>query len=314
MALPVRLFSGQVSDFDLKLIRTFRAVAECGGYALAEIELGTTKSAISKQIADLELRLGVTLCHRGRSGFALTDEGQFVYDKSTGLLSALEGFRSDLNALQKTPSGVLHIGCIDSIITSQCSPLIGALSRFAEDYPDVEIRMLNASAAEIDQGVSVKRLHIGVSTNRGKIRGTQSLPLFTEHGHLYCGSSHPLFDVADTEISLKQLSSQRFAQHVYSEAELRDDEKIGLTPSAIGHFTENIAALILTGGFIGFLPDHYARSWVDAGQMRPLLGDRIKKTTDIRILYHMETAGTPLVSAFLEAVRDSSFEKDVMSS
>ena len=305
MALPIRLFSGQISDFDLKLIRTFRAVAECGGYALAEIELGTTKSAISKQIADLELRLGVTLCHRGRSGFALTDEGQFVYDKSTSLLGALEGFRSDLNALQKAPSGVLHVGCIDSIITNRSSPLIGTLSRLAEDYPDVEIRMLTASAAEIDQAVSVRRLHIGVTTDRGKIRGTQSIPLFTEHGYLYCGSAHPLFNVADTELSLKQLNSQRFAQHAYSEAELRDDE-IGLTPSAIGHFTENIAALILTGRFIGYLPDHYAQSWVDAGHMRALLSDQIKKTTDIRILYQTETAGTPLVSAFLRAVRDTS--------
>jgi len=100
VSLAIRLFSGQISDFDLKLIRTFRAVADCSGFSLAEVELNMTKSAISKQIADLETRLGVQLCHRGRSGFALTNEGQLVYEASTRMLGALEGFRTELNSLQ----------------------------------------------------------------------------------------------------------------------------------------------------------------------------------------------------------------------
>lgn len=124
MALPVRLFSGQVSDFDLKLLRTFRAVADCSGFSMAEIELGMTKSAISKQISDLESRLGARLCHRGRSGFALTPEGQFVYTASTKMFGALDGFRAELNSLQKQPAGVLHIGCIDTLVTRRRSPLV----------------------------------------------------------------------------------------------------------------------------------------------------------------------------------------------
>ncbi len=306
MALPLRLFAGHISDFDLKLIRTFRAVAECGGFSLAEMELGTTKSAISKQIADLELRLGVTLCHRGRSGFALTDEGQFVYDKSTKMLAALEGFRTDLNTLQDEPVGILHIGCIDSIITSQQSSVVKILGRFAERYPDVEIRMMTASAAEIDQSIADRRVQIGISTLRGKIKDTQTQRLFTERGYLYCSKEHPLFEENDENVTLDRLNEHRFVQHGYSEAEIRDEHSFGLSPSAIGQFTENIAMLILTGKFIGFLPAHYARSWIDAGKMRALLKDQIVKTTDIQLLYHKDAISTPLIAAFLDAVKDLS--------
>ncbi|MDQ0323949.1 DNA-binding transcriptional LysR family regulator [Pararhizobium capsulatum DSM 1112] len=300
MTLPVRLFSGQISDFDLKLIRTFRSVADCSGFSLAEIELNMTKSAISKQIADLEIRLGVQLCHRGRSGFALTAEGQYVYDASTKMLGALEGFRTELSALQKHPTGTLHIGCIDSLVTSEKSPVLAILTRFSTDFPDVKIKIITTSSAEIDQSVADRRVQIGFSTDRGMIKGAKSISLFFEHSYLYCGRNHPLFEYIESDLSLDLLNEQRFAQHAYSESELRDENKIGLTPAATGQFTEGIAMLILTGNYIGFLPQHYAKGWVDSGVMRPLLPVHIRKMTKIRLLFHEDAVVMPLVAAFVK--------------
>ena len=303
MALPTRLFTGQISDFDLKLLRTFRAVADCSGFSLAEVELNMTKSAISKQIADLETRLGVSLCHRGRSGFALTSEGRAVYTASTKMFGALEGFRAELNSLQKQPSGTLHIGCIDTLITSRRSPIQRILKEFSSEYPEVELKMIITSAAEIDQCVADRRLQIGISTDRGKIKGTKSLPLFQEYGFLYCSNTHPLFDVDESEITLELLNKQRFAQHAYSETEILDEQTIGFSPVASGQFTEGIAMLILTGNFIGFLPQHYARSWIEAGKMRTLGHADIRKVTKIRLLYNAREPVIPAVSAFIRTAK-----------
>ncbi|SDX18597.1 transcriptional regulator, LysR family [Ruegeria halocynthiae] len=303
MSLATRLFSGQISDFDLKLIRTFRAVADCSGFALAEVELNMTKSAISKQIADLETRLGVQLCHRGRSGFALTPEGKAVYVASTRMFSALEGFRAELNGLQKKPAGTLFIGSIDSLITSRRSPILEILTQFSTEYPEVELKLITASAAEIDQSITDRRIHIGFSTDRGKIKGASTLPLFSEHGYLFCSDRHPLFLKDNDDLTLEMLNEQRFAQHAYSELELRDEHKVGLSPSASGQFSEGIATLILTGNFIGFLPQHYARAWVEAGQMRALMPAHIRKVTSIRLLHYAESPVSPLVSAFVKTAK-----------
>ncbi|MDB6051308.1 MAG: LysR family transcriptional regulator [Pseudomonas sp.] len=300
MTLPARLFWGQISDFDLKLVRTFRAVADCNGFSLAEIELNMTKSAISKQIADLEIRLGVQLCHRGRSGFSLTAEGQLVYDASGKMFSALEGFRTELNALQTHPAGTLHIGSIDTLITSRKSLIMEILTRFSTDFPEVKIKMITTSSAEIDQCVADRRMQVGFSTDRGIIKGAKSLPLFSEHSYLYCGKNHFLFDRDESDITLELLNDQRFAQHAYSEAELRNENRIGFTPAASGQFSEGIAMLILTGNFIGFLPQHYAISWVAAGEMRPLLPANIRKVSKIRLLYHDDGVVMPLVAAFVK--------------
>src|SRR3546814_6382576 len=47
------------------------------------------------------------------------------------------------------------------------------------------------------------------------------------------------------------------------------------THRAVVHQIEAAALLILTGRFIGFLPDHYADEWVAKGEMRAIKQDSI---------------------------------------
>ena len=85
-----RAVLGQVSDMDLRLLQVFKAVVECGGMAAAELELNIGISTVSRHVKDLETRLGLVLCRRGRAGFALTAEGQRVYDEATGTTAPVQ--------------------------------------------------------------------------------------------------------------------------------------------------------------------------------------------------------------------------------
>ncbi|WP_415777365.1 LysR family transcriptional regulator, partial [Kerstersia gyiorum] len=90
-------FLAQVTDFDLRMLLVFRTVAEYGGFAAAESALGITRSAISQHMSDLEKRLGMRLCQRGRAGFALTDQGREILRASEALLASIEDFRREVN-------------------------------------------------------------------------------------------------------------------------------------------------------------------------------------------------------------------------
>ena len=59
----------QVSDFDIRLLRIFRSVVECGGFSAAETVLGIGRSAISQQMSDLEQRLGCVCASVGERDF-----------------------------------------------------------------------------------------------------------------------------------------------------------------------------------------------------------------------------------------------------
>ena len=58
------------------LIVLFARVVEAGSFSAASRELNQSPSSVSKQIAQLEDRVGVILLVRYKSGDTLTDEGK----------------------------------------------------------------------------------------------------------------------------------------------------------------------------------------------------------------------------------------------
>src|SRR6187402_1443668 len=84
---------GQLGDADLRLLDVFRKVVDCGGLAAAELDLNIGISTVSRHLKELETRLGLVLCRRGRGGFALTREGERVYAGALGLMASVDAFR-----------------------------------------------------------------------------------------------------------------------------------------------------------------------------------------------------------------------------
>jgi DNA-binding transcriptional LysR family regulator len=300
---PHRIFASQFTDFELKLLRVFRAVVDCGGFSLAEVELGLTKSAISKHVNDLEIRLGVRLCERGRSGFALTPEGKVVYDSTTRLQVALEEFRSRINSFHSELIGEFYIGFIDSLVTSQDPLLQQILADYVGAHPGLMLRMVVGSASEIDRAVEERRLHIGISVISAESASMVTVPLLTEIGYLYCSREHELFGLEDSAISDERLSRCALVQHGYSAAENRLIAQLRLNPKAMSHQTEGILFLILAGRHIGFLPAHYAKSWVADGAIRAIRLADVKKETHIAAKAQGESMDNPMIESFLSIAR-----------
>ena len=86
-------------DINLGLLHVYRTTVECGGFSQAQAELGISRSTISTHMSNLETRLGLTLCRRGRSGCALTERGRLVYESASKFLTVLKGLRSELGEL-----------------------------------------------------------------------------------------------------------------------------------------------------------------------------------------------------------------------
>lgn len=303
MTWPHRIFAGQFTDFELKLLRVFRAVADCGGFSAAEAEIGLTKSAISKHVSDLEIRLGVRLCERGRSGFALTEEGKVVYEAISQLLVSLEEFRSRINAFHSELIGEFYIGFIDTLVTSETIPLREILADYSKANPAVRLNMMIGSESEIDRAVDERRLHIAVSVADARPSRALITPLAMERSLLYCGAGHEAFTAADTELTDERLAQYKLVQHGYSLAESHAFEKLGLKSAATSHQTEGVLFLVLAGTHLGFLPTHYAEAWEQRGQLRAIRPADIAKETGIVVKAHRASLANPMVRSFLAIVK-----------
>ncbi|UVE17166.1 LysR family transcriptional regulator [Pseudomonas sp. LS44] len=260
----------QVSDFDIRLLRLFRSVVECGGFSAAESALGIGRSAISQQMSDLEQRLGLRLCQRGRAGFALTEEGREVYHSSLQLLGALESFRTEVNGLHRHLRGELNIGLTDNLVTIAHMRITNALSRLKERGPDVRINIRMTPPSEVEQGVLDGRIHVGVVPQAGALSGLEYQPLYDERSLLYCAVGHPLFYADDAQLDDERLNSQDAIAPTFRLPGEIQAHYQALNCTASASDREGMAFLILTGRFIGYLPDHYAAFWVQQGRLRAL--------------------------------------------
>src|SRR6185312_7569725 len=131
----------QLSDTDLRLLRLFQTVARWCVLTAAESELKIGRSTISRHLKDLEMRLGATLCHRGRSGFALTDEGTRVFDAAERLLTAVGQFHTEVEEINDRLRGRLRLALFDKTATNPNSRIAHALGDFARRAPAVDLQL-----------------------------------------------------------------------------------------------------------------------------------------------------------------------------
>lgn len=268
MKVKTKAYLGQISDMDLRLLRVFRAVVDCGGMAAAELELNIGTSTVSRHIKDLETRLGLTLCRRGRAGFALTPEGQQIYDQTTALLAATDAFRSGVDAIHQRMGGALHVALFDKTASNPASSIAPALAAFTRAAPDVALHVHVGTLNAIERGVLDGQYQVGIIPGHRSSDALEYAELFDETMLLYCGSRHALFTPKQVPNDWDGLRGQPFAGLGYHSPNMEVSQQLRLARKATGYDQEAIATLILSGVFLGFLPDHYAQSFLQAGQMR----------------------------------------------
>ena len=261
---------GKLSDMDIRLLRVFKSVVECGGMSAAELELNIGTSTVSRHVKDLETRLGLRLCRRGRAGFALTPEGQQIYVETLRLLAGVDAFRSRVDEIHARMGGELHLAVFDKTASNPTANLGQAIARFAELAPDVALHLHVAPLNAIERGVLDGQFQVGIIPGHRSSVALSYQVLFDETMYLYCGQAHDLFAgvVQAQPSNWDALSRFAFAGLGYHSPNMELAQQVRLSRQATGYDQESIATLILSGKFLGFLPDHYAENFVRLGRMR----------------------------------------------
>ena len=119
---------------DLSLLTSFVRAAEHGSFSAAARSLGVSPAAVSKNVAHLELHVGVRLFHRSTRRLALTGSGERflaqVQDPLASLDAAIAGIRDDSDE----PSGTLKVSMGQALGRNFLVPL---LNEFLERCPAV---------------------------------------------------------------------------------------------------------------------------------------------------------------------------------
>src|SRR5215470_11049987 len=98
-----------MAGLPLDLLVVFARVANSGGFTAAARDLNLSKATVSKQIAELEARLGVQLFHRTTRRLALTEAGERALSRATRILEEAEAMAEEASEARERPQGRLRI-------------------------------------------------------------------------------------------------------------------------------------------------------------------------------------------------------------
>lgn len=136
---------------DLNALAVFAKVVEHESFTRAAEALGLSKSAVSKQVARLEDRLGARLLNRTTRKLAPTEVGRAFYERCRRIVAEAEEAERAVTHLSASPRGTLRVSAPMSFGILHLGPVLPA---FMRRYPEVEVDLvLNDRQVDlIDEG------------------------------------------------------------------------------------------------------------------------------------------------------------------
>ncbi|WP_376873664.1 LysR family transcriptional regulator [Albirhodobacter sp. R86504] len=194
---------------EIRVLKTFVAVAQLKGFSAAARALNTVQPAISRQIADLESELGVALFWRSTRDVRITAAGETLLREAIDIL-ALEARARDLvRRVGHGQSGRLRIGFISSAAQAFLPRLIRS---FRAQFPDVAVSLSEMTAQEQIEALNAGQLDVSLS--RPITRPLANLPdidsvaLYTDRLMAFMPSGHALAQAQS--IALDALAAEPF--------------------------------------------------------------------------------------------------------
>jgi len=124
----------------LDVMATFARVVEAEGFSAAARELGLSKSAVSKQVARLEDRMGVRLLNRTTRRLSLTEAGAAFYQGCRRVVAEAVAAQEAVGHLAERPRGRLVVSAPMSFGIRHLVPVLpDFMARHAEVTVDLQL-------------------------------------------------------------------------------------------------------------------------------------------------------------------------------
>lgn len=286
-------------------LRSFVEVVRQGGFTQAAKTLHATQSTISKQVAQLEQRLGVLLLERNGPNLRLTDAGTLVLRRADELLRLRQDLYSELDDLSQLARGELRLGL----------PLLGGEVMFAElfaayrqRYPNIVVRLFEGGSKLMEEALLRGELDIGGSlTPNDPALAFQ--PFCNEPLDVLLPEAHELAECDG--IALAQLKEAPFL--LYQQSFTLNDRLLlacrqaGFTPREVGRSgqADFLAALVAAGQGVVLLPRIVARTLERPGLRRvPLVEPDLR--WDIAFVWRQGAYLSRAAQAWLDLLKEYS--------
>lgn len=270
-----------LQDVDIRLLRVFVSVAMNGSFTAAQTELNIGASTISGYISKLESRLGIHLCHRGRSGFRLTDGGTHIFEAAKKLFGELDQFRARVGEARQDLTGRFIIGMVDAVSDLAGNIVPECLREFTDKAPSLHLDLRLGSPRALVSDLLGEHIDAAILPVFREPSAIELVSLDrTDPQSLYCGVGHPFFNRNNRDIPPDEVRSVPFVHRAHMEGWSRYSAQ-GFNATATTVDVECQLILVLTGKYISYLPERYAAEWCRRGLLRKIEVPQLQYSSNV---------------------------------
>ena len=179
---------------DLRQLRYFVAIVQCGSISRASLHLNIAQPALSLHIRNMEADLGLPLLFRTPQGVQPTEAGLILVRNAHLILEQFEQAQREIRGSATEPSGEVRLGLPSSISPLLGVPLVLAARR---KFPKVTLRIAEAMSGYVLDWLRQGRVDLGLLYGVVADRDLRSTGLLTETLVVFgspeppSGRSHP---------------------------------------------------------------------------------------------------------------------------
>jgi DNA-binding transcriptional LysR family regulator len=279
----------------------FVKVAQFASISRAARSLGMPISTVSRRLAVLEAKLGVSLMRRTTRRVTLTAQGREYFNQCREPLSLLEDAERVLTLGQNTPAGMLRISV--PVILGQ-EPFLDFLSRFLKAQPRVRIDLfitnlfLDLVAENIDVAIRFGELKDSsvIATRLGmSVRYVVAAAAYLK------GRKLPL-EPADLKQHDCVMLNARNNETDWDLASGRKKARVHVSGPVSSRDFNSVSTFVYQGHGIGLLPSTYCEEALASGALIRLLPKWASPRIPVFAVYSNRKFLPLRMKVFLEAV------------
>lgn len=162
---------------DLRQLRYFVAIIQCGSISRAALRLSIAQPALSLHIRNMELELETPLLFRTPHGVQPTEAGNSLFRNARTILDQFETARQEIKGQTAEPSGEVRVGLPSSVSQILGVPLVLAAR---ERVPKVTLCVAEAMSGYVLDWLRQGRVDFGLLYHPVDDRNLRSVALLSE--------------------------------------------------------------------------------------------------------------------------------------
>ncbi|MGD0598158.1 MAG: LysR family transcriptional regulator [Sedimentisphaerales bacterium] len=189
----------------IETLRMFCDLADLRSFSKTADKHLVSQSAVSQQVAQLEIEHKCQLLNRQKRPLELTTAGEIFYRAARDMVDRYELLKSEMNTLKQAAQCRVNVGAIYSIGMHSLPEYI---KRFMVKKPNVNVHVEYFTADKIYEMVLAGELDIGLVAVPRRDKRLEVYDFEDEPLVLACSPKHPL--AAQSHIDIHKLQFERF--------------------------------------------------------------------------------------------------------